>query len=311
MTRFASSRRRGVFRRPGQGDGVVVVGVVVLGVVVLGGGDGGGGVSGASAWAGAGSGAGGGGVGSFATARARAALVGGVVMAGAAAGAGAAGGAVVGTGFASGGAGRSVSLSTAVTDPKPTSRAATHASGTKTARLPSLAKNERRPASWSGARDSPSASPCPRSAPSLLWSAVGSVGASLPSVSPPGSVASSMRGTPLGVARRTGTIPQPYSFPKREPQRDVVTLVPGTTEGRGVDGAVTNFTRSPRSLFERDAGFDDRVAQSLYACARAPRPASSEAVRPDVRDAVTGEQGNTSSRKGAQSSGRTEGGGIT
>jgi hypothetical protein len=222
--------------------GVVVLGVVVLGVVVLGGG----GVSGASAWgAGAGSGAGGGGVGSFATARAFAALVGGVVMAGAAAGAGAAGGAVVGTGFASGGAGRSVSLSTAVTDAKPMNRAATHASGSKTARPPSLARNERRPASWSGARDSPSASPCPRSAPSLLWSAVGSVGASLPSVSPPGSVASSMRGTPLGVARRTGTIPQPYSFPKPELQRDVVTLVPGTTEGRGVDGAVTNFTRSP------------------------------------------------------------------
>lgn len=221
VTRLAPALQRGVSRRLGQGDGVDVVGVDVLG----GSDDGGAEVSGASSCgAGADSGGGGGSVGSLATARVLAALVGGVVTAGAEAGAGAGGRAVIGTGFASGAAGWSVSLSTAVTDPKPTSRAAAHASGSKTARSPSLATSERRPAPWSGARDSPSASPCPRGVWSPSWSAVGSVGASTPSISPMGSVARSMCGTPLAVARRTGTIPQPYSSPQREPQRDVVTL---------------------------------------------------------------------------------------
>jgi hypothetical protein len=133
--------------------------VVELGIVVLAGTDDG--VTEGSGASACGAGAGGGGVGSLSTAAALAVLVGGVVMAGAAAGEGGAGGAVVGAGFASGGAGRSVSQSTAVMDAKPTRNAATHASGTTTARPPILAYKERRAASWSGARDSPSASPCP------------------------------------------------------------------------------------------------------------------------------------------------------
>ena len=201
-------------------------GVVVLGVVVLGGNDdGGAGGSDASACgagASAGSGAGGGADGSLPTPESIAALVGGVVMAGPAAG-GAAGCAVVGAGFASGAPGSSVSQSTAAIDPKPTRNAATHASGTTTARPPILAKKERRPTScaWSGARDSPSTSPCPRSSPSLSFSAAGSVCASPPSGSPTGSVASSVSRTTIAVVRRTGTIPQPYSLPKR------VAAIPG------------------------------------------------------------------------------------
>jgi hypothetical protein len=90
---------------------------------------------------GAGSGAGGadsgaGGGDSFSTVGPLAAEAGGVVTAGAAADDGATGAAVVGTGLVSDCAGRSPSLSRAVTDAKPTSSAVTHASGSKTARLP-------------------------------------------------------------------------------------------------------------------------------------------------------------------------------
>ena len=182
-----------------------MLGVGVLGVVVLGVNDGGGAGSDPSA-CGAGSGAGGGGAGSLSTAGAVAALVGGVGMAGTAAGADAAGGAVVGAGFAFGGPGSSVSQSTAVMDPKPARNAATHASGTTTARPPILTRKERWPASWSSASDSPSVSPGPRTAPSLSASAAASVGASSPSVLPTGSVALSMTRMTLSVVRRTGTI---------------------------------------------------------------------------------------------------------
>jgi hypothetical protein len=180
----------------------VVLGIVVFGVVVVGGDDDGGGAGAAgvaACRAGAGSGAGGGG--SLPVADAGAAVVVGVLMAGPAAGAGAAGGAVVAVGFAFGGAGRSVSRIMAVTEPKPMTNAATHASGIRTARRRSLARKERRPCS---------ASPCSRAVPSTSWNPAGSVGASPSSVAPTGPVASSMSGTPLTC--RTITTMQ-CSFP--------------------------------------------------------------------------------------------------
>lgn len=61
--------------------------------------------------------------------------VGGAVTAGAADDGGTTGAAVVGTGFVSESAGQSASLSRTVIDPKPTSSAATNASGSQTARL--------------------------------------------------------------------------------------------------------------------------------------------------------------------------------
>jgi hypothetical protein len=123
----------------GSGDGVVVFGVFVV-TVVVDDDDGGAGDSAASALGGGagagGAGAGGAGVDSFSTAGLLGAGAGGVVTAGAAAGCGATGAAVVGAGSVSDCAGRSPSLSRTVTDPKPTSSAATHASEIKTARLP-------------------------------------------------------------------------------------------------------------------------------------------------------------------------------
>ena len=62
--------------------------------------------------------------------------VGGVVTAGAAADGGATGVAVVGTGLVSDCAGQSTRRSRTVMDPKPTNSAATHASASKTLRLP-------------------------------------------------------------------------------------------------------------------------------------------------------------------------------
>jgi hypothetical protein len=109
----------------------VVLGVVVVTVVVGADDDGGAGIGGG---AGTGSGAGTGG-GWLSTAGPLASELGGVVTRGAATDGGATGGAVVGAGLVSDCAGRSPSLSRAVTDPKPTSSAATHASGSKTARL--------------------------------------------------------------------------------------------------------------------------------------------------------------------------------
>jgi hypothetical protein len=112
----------------------------------------------------------------------------------------------VGTGFVFDSAGRSPSLSTAVTEPKPTSNAATHASGSTTARRPILLKKEQRPFSSSAASiESQWASPCSTGAPSVSRSAVGSVGA--PSAScAAGSVASSKSGTPLALTREIATI---------------------------------------------------------------------------------------------------------
>jgi hypothetical protein len=93
-----------------------------------------GGAGAGAAAGGAGSGAGG--AGSFSTAGG---LVeaGGVVTAGPAAdGGGAAGTAVVGAGLVSDCPGQSATRSRTVIDPKPTSSAATNASGSQTARLP-------------------------------------------------------------------------------------------------------------------------------------------------------------------------------
>ena len=81
---------------------------------------------------GAGAGAGGG---ASSTAGTLAAGVGVVVTTGAGTDGGATGAAVVGTGLASDRVDRSPSLIRAVTDPKPTRKAATQASGTKTLRL--------------------------------------------------------------------------------------------------------------------------------------------------------------------------------
>ena len=143
----------------------VVLGVVV--VTVVGDEDGGGGSAapaggaGAGAACGAGTGSGTAGVGSLATV-ALAVLVGGVVMAGRE------GGAVVGTAVVSGLAGRSSSLRTAIIDPKPTRNAATHASGSTTARPPILAKKERPPSSSSAASIGPGwVSSSGRGSPSL------------------------------------------------------------------------------------------------------------------------------------------------
>jgi hypothetical protein len=83
---------------------------------------------------GAGAGAGGGG-GSFSAAGTLAVGVGVVVTTGAGVDGGATGAAVVGTGLLSDGVDRSPSLIRAVTDPKPTRKAATHASGSRTFRL--------------------------------------------------------------------------------------------------------------------------------------------------------------------------------
>jgi len=74
----------------------------------------------------------------------------GAVVTAGAAGGGAMRAAVVGTGLLSDCAGRSRSLSTAVMDPKPTSSAATQASGSKTARL-RIRREEERPLSSSAA----------------------------------------------------------------------------------------------------------------------------------------------------------------
>jgi len=133
------------------GHGEVVVFGIVLPVVVGGDDDGGGDDDDGAGdsdppvcSAGAGAGSDGGGVGSFTAAFA--ALVGGVVMVGAVVD-----GEVVGTGFVFGCADRSVSQSTALTDPKPTRNAATHASGITTARPPIRAKKEGGPSSPSTA----------------------------------------------------------------------------------------------------------------------------------------------------------------
>jgi hypothetical protein len=89
-------------------------------------------VSAVGAGAGAGAGAGGG---SFSAAGTLAVGVGVVVTTGAGVDGGATGAAVVGTGLLSDGVDRSPSLIRAVTDPKPTRKAATHASGNRTFRL--------------------------------------------------------------------------------------------------------------------------------------------------------------------------------
>jgi hypothetical protein len=153
----------------------VVLGVVV--VTVVGDDDGGGGSAapargaGAGAASGAGTGSGAAGVGLLATV-ALAALVGGVVMTGRE------GVAVVGTGFASDCAGLSVSFITAVTDPKPTRNAATHASGSKTARPPIFEEKERPPSSSAAnSIDSRWASSSRRGAPFVSPSVAGSVSA--------------------------------------------------------------------------------------------------------------------------------------
>ena len=91
---------------------------------------------GADTGGGAGAGAGAGGGNSPSPAGPPAAELGGAVTAGAADDGGTTGAAVIGTGFVSDCAGSSPSLSTAVTVPKPMRNAATHASGSKTARLP-------------------------------------------------------------------------------------------------------------------------------------------------------------------------------
>jgi len=122
--------RPGVTCAPsGSGDGLVVFGVVVT--VVVGDDDGGAGDADSS---GVGAGAGSGG-GTVSIAGPLAAEVRGVVTAGVAVDGGTTGAAVVGTGLVSDRVDRSPSLSRAVTDPKPTRKAATQASGTKTLRL--------------------------------------------------------------------------------------------------------------------------------------------------------------------------------
>ena len=192
----------------GQRDGVVVLGVVV--VTVVGDDDGGGGAAsgaparGAGAGAGAASGAdtgsGAGGGGSLCIAAALAAVVGGVVMAGAE------GGAVLGTVFAFDCAGP-VSFITAVTDPKPTRSAATHASGSKTARPPILEEKERPPSSSAaGSIHSRGPSSCRCGAPSASCRALGSVGARSASCSAIESVASSRSATPLPLTFEMATI---------------------------------------------------------------------------------------------------------
>ena len=158
--------------------------------------------AGVASGAGAGSGAGGGG--SLCTAAVLAAVVGGVVMAGAA------GGAVVGTGFASDCPGVSVSFITAVTDPKPTRNAATHATGTTTARPPILEEKERAPSSSvAGSIDSRWASSSRRGAPFVSRSAAGSVSAPSASRCAAGSVALSS-GTPLTLPCVFATI-EPFA----------------------------------------------------------------------------------------------------
>jgi hypothetical protein len=140
--------------------------------------------AGTGSGAGAGTGSGLGGGGSLCTAAVLAAVVGGVVMAGAE------GGAVVGTGFVSDCAGLSVSFITAVTDPKPTRSAATHASGSKTARVPILEAKERPPSrSAAGSIDS-RGGPSPCRSGALSRSAGGSVGEPSGSCGAIGAVAS-------------------------------------------------------------------------------------------------------------------------
>jgi hypothetical protein len=114
--------------------GVFVVAVVVGDDDAVGAGDSAASALGGGAGAG-GAGAGGAGADPLSTAGPLGAG-GGVVTAGAAADGGATGAAVVGAGSVSDCAGRSPSLSRTVTDPKPTSSAATHASEIQTARLP-------------------------------------------------------------------------------------------------------------------------------------------------------------------------------
>ena len=117
------------------------------------------------------------------------------------------GGAVVGTVFVSGRAGPSSSLSTAITDPKPTRNAATHASGITTARPPIREKRERRPSSSSAASiASRWASSCRRRAPSVSGCAAGAVGAPSASRWAAGAVASSTSGTPLALISEVVTI---------------------------------------------------------------------------------------------------------
>jgi hypothetical protein len=126
------------------------------------------------------------------------------------------GGEVVGAGFVFGCPGPSVSLSTTVMDPKPTTNAATHASGITTARPPILAKNERRPSSSSAASTNSVSAPrgCGASvgAPSASRWPTGWVDESGDSGSPTGSVTWSAGGTPLAVLCEFATI---HTIPQR------------------------------------------------------------------------------------------------
>jgi hypothetical protein len=185
----------------GSGDGLVVFGVFVV-TVVVGDDDDDGGAEGSAASALGGAGAGGAGAGgagagdagadSFSTAGPLGARAGGVVTAGAAAGCGTTGAAVVGTGLVSDCAGRSPSLRRRVTDPKPTSSAATHASENKTARLPRCEKERRLSSSAVSSVDSAVMSSCRCGAPPA-------------SGGPTGSVGSFTSGTPRAVTGETGT----------------------------------------------------------------------------------------------------------
>ena len=188
----------------GHPDGIVVLGVVVVTVAEDDDGGAGGpsdsparGAGAGAASADTGSGAGGGS--SLCTAAPLAPVVG--VMAGAE------GGAVLGTGFASDCAGLSVSFITAVTDPKPTRNAATHASGSKTARPPILEEKERPPSSpAAGSMHSRGPSSCRCGTPAASRRSAGSVGAPSALCSAIGSVASSRSATPLPLTFEIATI---------------------------------------------------------------------------------------------------------
>ena len=182
-------------------------------------------------------------VGSLAPA-ALAEVVGGVVTAGRE------GGAVVGTVFVSGRAGPSPILSTAITDPKPTRNAATHASGITTARPPIREKKERSPS----LRRLPRSIPDGRRlvvarAPSVSGCAAGLVGAPSASRCAAGSVASSTNGPPLALISEVVTIGRlPQSIRSLGSAR-VDRREPQGTPGR--KGAPRAFPRRP-GFFSRD-----------------------------------------------------------
>jgi len=205
-----------------------VFGVVVT-VVVGDDDDGGAGDSDASALGGGagagGAGAGGAGTGSLSTAGPLGAGAGGVVTAGAAAGC-ATGAAVVGTGWVSDCAGRSPSLSRTVTDPKPTSSAATHASESKIAHLPMRWEKARRlSSSAAGSVDSAVKSSCRCGPPSASGGPMGSVG-------------SSTSGTPRALTGETDTAAAFRSQSSAKP-------APRTPEAESSPSVVAQYGHAP------------------------------------------------------------------